>query len=107
MLLFLVTTMSLASSFTAPVVINHILLVAGLTATWLTRDNRVNGAGLSCVAIWYTGAQLKVAGNAAVNYGTSLSRTAWAAILMGSSFVLLTLGFIVSLIRNGKGTTEE
>ncbi|HAE40543.1 MAG TPA: hypothetical protein DCG57_18205 [Candidatus Riflebacteria bacterium] len=107
MLLFLVTTMSLASSFTAPVVINHILLIAGLSATWLTRENRVNGAGLSCVAIWYTGAQLKVAGTTAVNYGTSLSRTAWAAILMGGSFVLLALGFIVSLIRNGKGNSEE
>ena len=105
MLLFLVTTMSLASSFSAPVIINHILLVAGLTATWLTRENRVNGAGLSMMVVWYTGAQIKVAGTVAVNYGTSLSRTAWAAILMGGSFVLLGLGFIVSLIRNGK--TEE
>ncbi|PKL47312.1 MAG: hypothetical protein CVV42_13350 [Candidatus Riflebacteria bacterium HGW-Riflebacteria-2] len=107
MMLFLVATMSFTSSVSAPVVINHILLVAGLAATWQTRDNRINGIGLSGVVLWYTGAQLKYAGNAAVDYGTKLSKTAWAAILMGGSFVLLGLGFLLSLIRNGASKKEN
>ncbi len=107
MILFLVATMSFASSFTAPVVINHILLVVGLAATWQTRDNKVNGLALSGVVLWYTGAQIKSAGTVAVDYGTKLSRTAWAAILMAGSFLLLGLGFLVSLIRNGNNKVES
>ena len=107
MLVFLGATMSFASSFSMPVIINHILLVAGLTATWLTRENRANGVGLGFVSLWYTGAQLKYVGGAAVNYGVSMSRTAWAAILMLGSFVLLGLGFLVSIIRNGKTNADE
>ncbi|MBU1107323.1 MAG: hypothetical protein KKB51_11690 [Candidatus Riflebacteria bacterium] len=107
LLLFLGATMSFASSFSMPVIINHILLIVGLTATWLTRENRVNGAGLGFVVLWYTGAQVKVVGGAAVKYGTSLSRTAWAAILMLGSFILLGLGFLVSIVRKGKINTDE
>jgi len=33
----------------------------------------------------------------AVNYGSGLSKTAWAAIRMAGSFISLGLGFMVSL----------
>lgn len=100
--LLLGATMSYAASFSLPVIVNHILLVTGFTATWLTRGNRASIYGLGFVALWYTGSQIKFVGGEAIEYGSTMTRTAWAAVLAVGSFALLGLGFFISIIRKDK-----
>lgn len=101
MLVYLIIIKVSAPDFSAPVLINHALLVAGLVATWLTRCNHVNAGVLALTGLWHAGQQLMTGAKVAVDYGSSLSRTAWAGILMSGSFVLLLTGFFFSLSRNG------
>lgn len=100
-------TMYYASATTVPAVLNHILLIAGLVITWLTRANRINGMGLGFVTFWYCGLQIKAVTTSAIEYGTGLSRTVWAGILMAGSFVLLGLGFLLSIDRKDKQVDDH
>jgi hypothetical protein len=102
MLVALAAVISFSSTFTVPGVINNLLVVVGLCLTWLTRENPVNGAALGIVVLVHTGAQLKTVAQAAVDFGSGLSRTAWAAILMLGSFVMLGLGFVLSVGHSAK-----
>jgi len=43
----------------------------------------------------------------AADYGSSLSRTAWAGILMSVSFILLLTGFFFSLSRNDSDDNSD
>ena len=101
MLVYLIIIKVSAPDFSAPVLINHVLLVTGLLATWLTRCNHVNAGFLVLTGLWHAGQQLMTGAKVAVDYGSSLSRTAWAGILMSVSFILLLTGFFFSLSRNG------
>lgn len=102
LVIFLCVTMIFAPAFSAPVIINHLLLVAGLLVTWITRENHVNGLALGFMTVWYVGAQLKVMASSAIKFGSGMSRTVWAALLMLGSFVLLGLGFLISINRSDK-----
>lgn len=97
MLIYLIVIKVSAPDFSVPVLINHALLVAGLTATWLSRCNHINAGILALTGLWHTGQQVMSGARVAVNYGSSLSRTAWAGILMSFSFILLLTGFFFSL----------
>ena len=107
MLVYLIIIKASAPDFSAPVLINHALLVAGLEATWLTRCNHVNAGVLALTGLWHAGQQLMTGAKVAVDYGSSLSRTAWAGILMSGSFVLLLTGFFFSLSRNGSDDNPD
>ncbi len=100
MLVYLIIIKVSAPDFSAPVLINHALLVAGLVATWLTRCNHVNAGVLALTGLWHTGQQVMSGARVAVDYGSSLSGTAWAGILMSGSFILLLTGFFFSISRN-------
>ncbi len=102
---FLVVKLS-SSDFNLSGIINHVFLVAGLSVTWLTRANMVNGGILGMMGLWHAGAQMLSGAKTAVAYGAGLSRIAWAGILMLVSFVSLLAGFLFSLHRNGNDPTK-
>lgn len=107
MVTFLLVVMIFAPSFSLPVIINHLLAVTGLVVTWISRENHANGMALGFMAVWYAGAQLKVMASSAIKFGSGMSRTAWAALLMLGSFVLLGLGFLISINRSDKKDPEN
>lgn len=82
---------------TMPTVVNQLLLFAGLLATSITRKNIVNGAVMCFWGLGYTGVQIKTGTEQAVEYGRELSRVTWAIILILISFMMLGLGFALSL----------
>ncbi|MDD3146165.1 MAG: hypothetical protein PHD82_02585 [Candidatus Riflebacteria bacterium] len=96
---FFVVVKASSPAAVTPVIINHLLLVAGLLATWLSRGNAVNAAALATLGFWHTGSMAFQGAKSAVSYGTGLSRIAWAGILMSVSFVLLVTGFLFSISR--------
>lgn len=99
MLVFLVLVKASSPYMGTPVVINHLLLVAGMLVTWLSRGNAVNGGVLALVGIWHTGSQMLQGAKTVAAYSSGLSRLAWAGILMSVSFVLLVTGFLFSISR--------
>jgi len=104
MLVFLLIVKVSSPDYSLPVIINHVLLLTGLAATWLTRNNIVNAAAIGAIGLWHTGNQLLVGARSAVAYGSTLTRTAWAAILMAGSFLLLGTGFLFSI---AKGSSDN
>jgi hypothetical protein len=84
-----------------PVIINYVLVITGLVVTFITRANLVNGMAISMVAMYFAGRQVLAGVNRVVEYGSSLSKTAWAAILMFGSFIMLGFGFMISIMKNG------
>ncbi len=103
---FLLVVKLSSSDFNLSGIINHVFLVAGLSVTWLTRANMVNGGILGMMGLWHAGAQMLAGAKTAVAYGAGLSRIAWAGILMLVSFVTLVAGFLFSLHRNGNDPTS-
>ena len=80
-----------------PVIINFVLVTTGLLITFITRSNALNGLALSLIVVYFTGKQLLESAKTAINYGSTLSKTAWAVILMTGSFITLGLGFLFSI----------
>jgi hypothetical protein len=98
----LIVAMASSDAELIPVIINYTLVVAGLVVTCYTRQNLVNGLAIGAMLTVHAGQQVLTGVNKAVDYGSQLSRTAWAAILMAGSFIMLAIGFLVSLFLNGK-----
>jgi len=104
LLVSLCIVMAFSGALSLPSLINYLLVITGLAASWLSRANTAAGVGLGFLAFWHTGSQLKIAASAAVNYGSGMTKTAWAALLMLGSFVMLGLGFLLSV---GRGKTKD
>ncbi|NCB37273.1 MAG: hypothetical protein EOM80_00755 [Erysipelotrichia bacterium] len=100
MLVFVILVMLTSPVFNLPVIINHLLLFAGLIVTWVTRNNAFNACVTGVVCCWYSGWQMLRGANYAVSYASGLSRLAWAGILMAVSFVMLLAGFVFSISRS-------
>lgn len=107
MLSFMATVMFTSPVFNLPAVINHVLLAAGMLVTGFTRGNYVNLVGMTAACSWYGGNELWKGATSAVQYGSKLSRTTWAGILMLASFILLFAGFIFSTFRSRKPQEPE
>ena len=95
-------TESATEVFRFPYLLNRAMIIIALTATWFTRGNIISGIVLCSAGCWWFGAQLLSGAQSAVTYGKSLSRRTWASLLMLGSFLLLGLGFVVSLKTSGK-----
>ncbi|MFZ2956186.1 MAG: hypothetical protein WA705_04795 [Candidatus Ozemobacteraceae bacterium] len=80
-----------------PFAFNRFLIVVAHIAVMMTRSNIYSAGLLVTIAGWYSFSGLTWATGQLVNYGQTLSKTAWAGIMMTGSFVFLGLGFIVSL----------
>ncbi|MFZ5952898.1 MAG: hypothetical protein ACOYXC_19500, partial [Candidatus Rifleibacteriota bacterium] len=93
----LIIIMATTQADQVPVIINFVLVITGLLVTFITRANMMNGLALSLIVVYFSGKQLLEMAKNAVSYGSGLSRTAWAAILMTGSFISLGLGFMISL----------
>lgn len=109
MLVFLLVVKVSSVDYSVPVIINHVLLGAGLITTWLTRGNLVNAGVLTMIGMWHAGNQLLAGARSAVAYGSTLTRSAWAGILMAGSFLLLGIGFLFSVrkVSSDDDKTEE
>jgi hypothetical protein len=93
----LIVVMATTQAEVVPVTLNFVLVVTGMIITLITRGNLFSGVGLSIIIVYFAGRQLLEVGKQAVDYGSGMSRTAWAAILMVGSFFMLGLGFLISI----------
>lgn len=90
-----------------PVTINLILTASFLLVTFITRGNLFNGAAIGLLGVYFTGRQLLQTASGVASYANTISKTAWAAILMVVSFLMLGLGFIISVGKNGTKKTAS
>lgn len=104
LLIALGVVMAFSGPLSVPSVINHMLVILGLVVSSITRANIAALTGLGFLVLWHTGVQVKVAASAAIDYGSGMSKTAWAAVLMLGSFVTLGLGFLLSV---GRGNDKD
>jgi len=93
----LIVVMATTQAEVVPVTLNFVLVVTGMVLTLITRGNLFSGLGLSMIIVYFSGKQFLEIGKQAVNYGSGMSKTAWAAILMAGSFFMLGLGFLISI----------
>lgn len=93
----LIVVMATTHAADVPVLINFVLVVSMLLLTFITRGNTFCGLAISLIVVYFTGKQLLEMAKDAAAYGSKMSKTAWAAILMAGSFVTLGLGFLISI----------
>ncbi len=96
----LILVLATSQAAEIPLTINFVLVTSGLLLTFVSRGNMLNGLALGIIAMYFSGKQLMEVAKEAVDYGSGLSKTAWAAILMVGSFIMLGLGFMVSIHKN-------
>ncbi|MBF0501615.1 MAG: hypothetical protein HQM09_15860 [Candidatus Riflebacteria bacterium] len=95
------------NAFAFPYAFNRFLIILAHIAVMVTRSNLGSAWFLMTVAAWYSFSGITHVAGKAVTYGQSLSKTAWAVILMIGSFVFLGLGFLVSLKSHQKKSLSK